>query len=125
MTAVLFSSSMSVQTPPAPGSERSDPGRAGVLTPHGRDRGAVPRAHRAPPAGAAAALLPHPRLGPGRRGHGAGDAPGRLARPRRLRGPRVGALLAVPDRDQPLPERAARPVTPPARGAGDGRRARA
>jgi hypothetical protein len=54
-----------------------------------------------------------PRLGAGRRGHGAGDAPGRLAEPRGVRGSRLRALLALPDRDQPLPERAARAVAPP------------
>ena len=48
------------------------------------------------------------RLGPGRRGRRAGDAAGRLARAGRLRGPRVAALVALPDRDEPLPERAAR-----------------
>ena len=39
---------------------------------------------------------------------------GCLARARELRAARVGALLAVPDRDQPLPERAARRRPPPA-----------
>src|SRR6266702_5627909 len=49
--------------------------------PGGR-RGGVPRAHRPPPARAAAALLPDPRLGPGCQGHAAGDPAGRLARAR-------------------------------------------
>ena len=44
----------------------------------------------------------------GRRGRAAGDAAGGLAGPGRLRGARLGPDLAVPDRDQPLPERAAR-----------------
>ena len=60
------------------------------------------------PARARGALLPDARLGPGRRGRscrrrcwppGAGST---------LRGPRLAAHLAVPDRDEPLPERAAR-----------------
>ena len=40
--------------------------------------------------------------------------------PRSVRGPRVRALLALPDRDQPLPERAARPIAPPQGGTGHG-----
>ena len=80
--------------------------------PGGR-RGGVPRAHRPLPARAAAALLPDPRLGAGRRGHAAGDAAGRLARARPVRGTRLGARLAVQDRDQPVPERAARHRPPP------------
>jgi hypothetical protein len=71
------------------------------------------------------ALLPDPRLAARRRGHGAGDAPGRLAQPRDVRGARVRALLALPDRDQPLPQRAARPIAPSQGGAGHGRPARA
>ena len=55
----------------------------------------------------------------------AGDAPGGLARARRLRGARVAALVAVPDRDQPLPERASRPRAPSHRRSSDGRAARA
>src|SRR3954465_1743029 len=71
-------------------------------------RGRVPRADRPLPARAARALLPDPRLGPGRGGRDAGDAAGRLAWPRGLRGARVAACLAVPDRDEPVPQRAAR-----------------
>ena len=75
--------------------------------PRGR-RGRLPRADRPAPARAAGPLLPDPRLGPGRRGHRPGDAAGRLARAGRLRGPGLAARLAVPDRHQPLPQRAAR-----------------
>ena len=73
-----------------------------------RDRAAAPRA-RGP-------LLPDARLRPGRRGPRAGDVPGRLARAGRLRRPRLPAHLAVPDRDEPLPERAARRLAPAGRG---------
>src|SRR5215216_1899599 len=101
---------------------RSIPGQAGVLTRDDRDRTsryeelvrgdalgevvlararagdeeAFSRAHRTPPARAAAALLPHPRLGARRRGHGAGDAPGRLAEPRSVRGPYRTRTLGPP-----------------------------
>src|SRR3954471_11798290 len=71
-------------------------------------RGRVPRAHRPLPARAARALLPDPRLGPGRGGRDAGDAAGRVARARRVRRARLAARVAVPDRDEPLAERAAR-----------------
>ena len=74
--------------------------------------GGVPGAHGAVPPRAPGALLPDPRLGAGRRGLAAGDVAGGLARPRRVRGARVAADVAVPDRDQPLPERAARPRAP-------------
>ena len=40
--------------------------------------------------------------------------------PRDVRGPSVRARLALPDRDEPLPERAARPVAPPTGGASHG-----
>jgi RNA polymerase sigma-70 factor (TIGR02960 family) len=65
--------------------------RAGTRPrPNGR-RGGVPRADRALPARAARPLLPDPRLGPGRGGRDAGDAAGRLARARPLRGARLAA----------------------------------
>ena len=74
---------------------------------------------RAVPARAAAALLPDARLADRRRGRAAGDAARGLARPGRLRGPGVAADVAVPDRDQPLPQRAARrrPADPARAGA--------
>src|SRR5919199_898142 len=78
-------------------------------------RGRVPRAHRALPPRAARALLPDPRLGPGRGGRDAGDAAGRVARALRLRGARLAARVAVPDRDEPLPQRVARQRPPPER----------
>src|SRR5215467_534979 len=73
----------------------------------GRRRAGVRRTRRPLPARAAGALLPDPRLGPRRRGRTAGDLAGGLAGPGRVRGPRLAAVLAVPDRDQALPERAA------------------
>ena len=85
------------------GDERPDaPAR-----PSGR-RAGLPCPHGGPPARAPGALLPDPRLGPGRRGPRPGDAAGRLARAGRLRRARVAALVAVPDRHQPLSQRAAR-----------------
>ena len=73
-----------------------------------RDDAGVPRADRRAPARAAGALLPDPRLGPGRGGPRAGDAAGRLARPDGFEGRASLRDLAVPDRHQPLPQRAAR-----------------
>lgn len=73
-----------------------------------RRRTGVPRAHRPVPARAAGALLPDTRLADRRRGHAAGDAAGGLARAGRIPGALVGAVLAVPHRDQPVPQRAAR-----------------
>src|SRR6266702_5277179 len=67
------------------------------------------------------ALLPDPRLGGRRRGHAAGDPAGGLARPERLRGPVLAAVLAAPHRRQRLPERAARPQPPPTGGTADAR----
>ena len=43
----------------------------------------------------------------------------------RVRGPLLGAHVALPDRDEPLPERAARPSAPPTGGTGHARPARA
>ena len=115
---------MPVQTPTPPETERPvRSGTSGVITGDDREdgdgadaragargrRGGVSRAHRSPPARAAAALLPDPRLDAGRRGPGAGDAAGGVAGARGVRGPSLGARLALPDRDEPLPERAARP----------------
>ena len=81
------------------------------------DEDAFAAAHRALPPRAAAALLPDPRLAPGRRGPAPGDAAGGVARPRAVRGPLLAARVAVHDRHQPLPQRAARPRAPPAGGA--------
>ena len=82
---------------------RSDPGPG-----PGRRRGGIPRPHRPVPARAAGPLLPDPRLAPGRRGRGPGDAALGLARAGRVRGTGLAALLALPDRHQPLPQRAPR-----------------
>src|SRR5918996_5097587 len=96
---------------------RSD--RANALPrPRGR-RGGVPRAHRALPAGAPAALLPDPRLGSGRRGSTPGDVVGRLAWAWALRRAIVAAHLAAQDRDESVPERGAGQAPSPARGGGD------
>src|SRR4051812_47768343 len=73
------------------------------------------------PARAGRLLLPDARLARRRRGSGAGDPALRLARHRWLRGPLVGALVAVPDRDQRLPRRDPQPAA--ARDAGGARRA--
>ena len=72
----------------------------------GRGRRGLPPADRAAPPRAPGPLLPDARLAPGRRGRPAGDAAGRLAGPRRVRGARLAADLALPDRHQPLPQRA-------------------
>ena len=90
------------------------PDRAGA----GRGRRRVPRADRAVPARAAGALLPDARVLPGRRGRPAGHAAGRLAGPRRVRGARLAPHLALPDRHQPLPQRAS--LGQPATGQGVG-----
>ena len=92
--------------------------------PGGR-RERVPGAGRALPAGAPAPLLPDRRLGAGRRGSAAGDAARRLARARPVPGARLGSRLAVPDRDQPLPECPARPQASPTGGTLDDPAARA
>ncbi len=54
------------------------------------------------------ALLPDARLLPERRGRSAGLAARRLARSGRLRRARLAADLALPDRNQPLPQRSSR-----------------
>ena len=69
-----------------------------------RRRGRLRAPGRAPPRRAPRPLLPDARLGPRRRGRAAGRAAARLARPPPLRGPKLPALLAVPDRHQQLPE---------------------
>ena len=83
--------------------DRVDLGRDGGA--HRRPRG-VRGALRAPSAAVARALLPDARLVRRRRGHGAGDDAARVARPRRVRGPLAVSNLALPDRDQRLPQRA-------------------
>ncbi|CAG7647141.1 hypothetical protein SBRY_40594 [Actinacidiphila bryophytorum] len=97
----------------------------------GRRRGGVagqrclPAAGGRIPARAAGPLLPDARLRPGRRGPGPGDVSARLARLRRLRGPLVAALLALPHRYQRMPDRT--PAQQPplrARGPGDRERRR-
>ena len=65
------------------------------------------------PARAAGALLPDPRLGPGRRGRASGGPVGRMALDRPVRRP-VAAGVAVPDRHQPLPQLPARRIPPAA-----------
>ena len=63
---------------------------------------------RAVPARADRLLLPDARLPLRRRRRRPGDARQGVAEDRRLRGPLVGALLALPDRHQRLPRRPAR-----------------
>ena len=93
----------------------------------GRGRRGVPGADRAVPSGAAGALLPDARILPGRRGRPPGHAAGRLAGPRRVRGTRLAPHLALPDRHQPVPQRASLGQPTPGQGVGHarGRTARA
>ena len=84
----------------------------------GRRRRRVPGADRAAPPGAPGALLPDARIAAGRRGRPAGHAAGRLAGPRRVRGTGLDPHLALPDRHQPVPQRA--PLGQPATGRGRG-----
>src|SRR5262245_27169317 len=88
---------------------RSRPGQ-------GRRRARVRVAGRAVPARASAALLPATRLRAGRRGSRPGNTARRLARAQRLRGAGVAALLALPDRNQPEPQRNSRTRAPPNHG---------
>ncbi len=48
----------------------------------------------------------------------AGHAVGRVARTRRIRGPRVDSHVAVPDRHEPVPRRVARDASPAGEGVG-------
>ena len=82
-------------------------GRSHERAPRARPRGGRARlraGHRALPRRAARALLPHARLGAGRRGRGPGGAAARLARAGRVRGPQLAAFVALHDRHQCLPE---------------------
>ena len=83
-----------------------------------RGRRGVPGADRAVPSGAPGALLPDARIPPGRRGRPPGDADGRLARPRRVRGTGLDPHVAVPDRHQPVPQRASFGQPAPGQGVG-------
>src|SRR5215831_6770843 len=78
-----------------------------------RRRARVRRVDSAVPARVAAVLLPDARHYPGRRGPAPGDARGGLARTRPVRGAVRVAYLAIPNRDEPLPERAACPRSRP------------
>ena len=79
----------------------------------GRRRGGVRSARRPLPARAAPPLLPHARVARRRRGRGAGRARCRRGGARRVRGPLVGAHLAVPHRHA-TPAWPAGPARPPA-----------
>src|SRR5215831_6949095 len=68
-------------------------------------RRCVQRADRAVPPRAPRALLPDARIVPGRGRDAPGDAARCLAGTRRVRGPRLAADLALPDRHEPLLER--------------------
>ena len=72
-----------------------------------RRRAGLPPTGRAVPARTPRALLPDAGIGPGRRGRAAGDAAGRVAGPRGVRGAGLAAHVAVPHRHQPLPQRPA------------------
>src|ERR1022692_566876 len=90
--------------------ERDDSDDDGI-----RGRRGIRAPYRSVPARTAGALLPDARLRARRRGSAAGDFPARVARARRLRrAPGVAAHLAVPDRDERVPDRAGAPQPPPA-----------
>src|SRR4051812_36721329 len=91
---------------PGGGPYRDD--RRSYLTRAGGRRRRVPRPDRAAPPRARGALLPDARLLPGRRGRAAGHAAGRLAGPRGVRRAGLDPHLALPDRHQPVPQRAPR-----------------
>ena len=82
----------------------------------GRRRQRVPGADRALPPGAPGALLPDARVAPGCRGRPAGHAARRLAEPGRVRRARVDPDVAVPDRHEPVPERASLSQQTPGQG---------
>src|SRR5882724_458507 len=84
----------------------------------GRGRRRVPRTDRAVPSRAPGALLPDAGVLPGRRGRPTGHAAGRLAGPRRVRGTGLDPHLALPDRHQPVPQRASLDQTTPGQGVG-------
>src|SRR4029453_4318493 len=79
-------------------------------------RGSVSPAGRALPTPPAVALLSHPRVLSRRGGRAAGDLAVRLARARRLRGACLGPDVAVPGRNELLPEAAALTTAEPERG---------
>ena len=102
----------------APLDHHRDPSTLGVDDdPRHRPR---PRAD-GPPARAHRLLLPHAGLGRGGRGRRAGDPRAGLEGHRPLRGPLVGAVVALPDRRQRVHRHAPRPAAP---GPPDGPRAR-
>src|SRR5580658_1333726 len=77
---------------------------------------------RTVPDGAAGVLLPDARLGSRRRGPGPGDVPEGVAGAGAVRrDPQLTAHLALPDRDERLPDRAGRP-RPPTTAVGAGGR---
>src|SRR5262249_8609720 len=76
-------------------------------------RARVPRAPRTASPRAAGALLPHARIAPRCRRRIARDDACGLAWPRGLRGALLAAYMALPDRDQPMPERLTHSPTPP------------
>ena len=84
----------------------------------------VRRARRAPPRRAAGPLLSDARLARGLRGPRPGDLPARVAQARELRLRRALLVpgLAVPDRDERVPRRAAQQAAPGAAAAGGGGR---
>ena len=97
---------------------------------HGRTAGVgrLPAGRRPVPPRADRALLSDDRIGLRRRGHGPGDLPARLAGVRRLRGPLLGAHLALPHRHERVPDQPGEQVASaaphrarPARRTGDGR----
>ncbi len=100
-----------MSTTPEAASERQ---RALLAAARQRRRGRFRPPARTAPRRAARALLPHARVGARRRGRAAGRAPARLAGAAPFRGAQLSARLAVPDRDQRLPERHRAPARPDA-----------
>ena len=98
--------------------------RSGLPCAGRRDRG-LRRADRPAPPRAPGPLLPDARLGPGCRGRPPGDAAGGLAGDLGVRGSCLGADVALPDRHEPVSQRASLSRSTPGQGVGRGRSATA
>ena len=99
-----------VETPPRAGTERNGHAtmpddQLGPGPRARRGRAGLSRAGRPVRPRAARALLSHAGFDHRRRGRAPGDSGRSLARTRRLRRPGVASRLALPHRDEPLPER--------------------
>src|SRR6202161_257025 len=94
------------------GNEAGIDDRFGVGQGQVRRQRCLRRAHRPLPPGAPCALLPDPRIVPGRRGLTPGDAVVSMAGTRLLRWA-LATGVAVPHRYQPVPEPSPGLLTPP------------